>query len=153
MLQVRETRHRGRAVFAARFIPQGTLISRIEGQVLRTPDLGPDCAAMQIANDLWICSDGTRLDDCINHSCDPNTGFVTHDPVLYALRDILPGQELSWDYSTSISEEGWRLDCWCKLPGCRGIILPFSELNAKQRAQLDPIALEYLRDQGPEPVH
>ena len=43
---------------------------------------------MQVGPDRWLCSAGEALDDCINHSCDPNAGFATGEPVLYALRDI-----------------------------------------------------------------
>jgi SET domain-containing protein len=145
MLEVRETKHKGRAVYAARFIPRGAPVLTIGGKVLQTRDLGHDCAAMQIGEDLWLCSDGSLVDDCVNHSCQPNTGFLRHDPVLYALSDILPGQELTWDYSTSISEPTWKLECWCKRPGCRGLILPFHSLTPDQRAALDPIVLQYLR--------
>jgi len=78
---------------------------------------------------------GTFLDDCLNHSCEPNTGFAGNDPVLYALRDIAAGEELAWDYSTSISEKGWSLAClcgpraaaaWC----CRSIICPWNIKSA-----------------------
>ena len=100
---------------------------------------------MQIGDDLWLWSDGTLLDDCINHSCDPSGGFVRHDPVLYALRDILPGEEVTWDYSTSISERGWSLDCLCESKSCRGVILPFGDLSVDQQARLRPIALAYLQ--------
>ena len=46
---------------------------------------------MQVDEDVWLCSDGKSLDDCVNHSCDPNAGFAGNDPVLYALRDISAG--------------------------------------------------------------
>ena len=76
------------------------------------PVLGP--AEIQIADDLFI---GPReLDEregamiFSNHSCEPNGGFLKGDPVLYALRDIAAGEEIGWDYSTSIAEPGSRRD-------------------------------------------
>ena len=78
-----------------------------------------------------------RMDDChvvdatragnmahlINHSCAPNcysrlvcVGDRQHI-VLFALRDIEPGQELSYDYRFSGAE---RLPCNCAATTCRG---------------------------------
>ena len=143
-LEIRATERKGRGVFAACLIPAGTRILRLEGRQFKSRDVPPDSMAMQIDDDLWLCSDGTLLDDCINHSCEPNTGFAENDPVLYALRDIAAGEELSWDYSTSISEPGWSLVCLCESKQCRGVILPFGELTLEQQARLGPIALRYL---------
>jgi SET domain-containing protein len=144
ILHVRETELKGRGVFTASFIPVGTRILALEGQRAKLQDLPPESMAMQIDDDLWLYSDGSSLDDYVNHSCDPNTGFARHDPVLYALRDIVPGEELSWDYSTSISLKGWSLPCLCGSKCCRGVILPFDDLTLEQRQQLHPIALQYL---------
>jgi SET domain-containing protein len=144
-LEIRETQRTGRGVFATKIIPAGSWILEFEGQQCKSKDLPPDSLAMQIGDDLWLWSDGTLLDDCVNHSCDPNSGFAHNDPVLYALRDILPGEEVTWDYSTSIAEKGWGLDCLCGSKRCRGVILPFGDLSLDQQARLRPIALSYLR--------
>jgi len=144
ILEVGETERKGRGVFAASFIPVGTRVLEFEGQRFRLQDVPPDSFAMQIDDDLWLCSDGALLDDCVNHSCDPNTGFARHAPVLYALRDIVPGEELSWDYSTSISLPGWSFLCLCGSKCCRRVILPFDDLTLEQQLRLRPIALQYL---------
>lgn len=145
-LQVRKTERKGYGLFATTFIRQGALVLKLGGQTLRTQDVPEHCLAMQIDHDLWLCSDGSLLDDYVNHSCDPNTGFLRHDPVLYALRDIQADEELSWDYSTSITEPGWKLACLCESKNCRKTVLPYVELTPAQREQLRPIALQYLRD-------
>src|SRR5438105_3579586 len=126
-LEVRKTEGKGRGVFAAIPIPAGARILELQGEICKAADIPPDAMTMQIDDDLWLCSDGTALDDCINHSCEPNTGFAKNDLVLYALRDIAPGEELSWDYSTSISEAGWSLLCLCESNQCRRVVLPFGE--------------------------
>src|SRR5438445_9703865 len=82
--------------------------------------------------------------DCINHSCDANTGFARNDLILYALRDIAPEEELSWDYSTSISDPGWSLVCFCESKHCRRVVLPFGDLTSEQQLRLGPISLRYL---------
>jgi SET domain-containing protein len=145
-LEIRQAGRKGYGVFAASFIPSGTRILRLEGDIFKSQDVPPDSMAMQIEDDLWLCSDGTVLDDRINHSCEPNTGFAKNDLVLYALRDISLGEELSWDYSTSISEPGWSLVCFCECAQCRRVILPFGELTSEQQLRLGPIALRYLHN-------
>jgi hypothetical protein len=145
VLQIRDAGRTGRGVFAVHQIPAGTRILALEGQKFRTADIPPEAFAMQIDADLWLCSTGESLDDCINHSCDPNTGFARQDPVLYALRDIGPAEELTWDYSTSIAEKGWSLRCLCGSARCRRVVLPFGELTSDERERLRPIALRYLQ--------
>jgi SET domain-containing protein len=144
-MRIGDTDGKGIGVFASGFIPAGTKIVEFDGHRCRSHELTPDCFALQIDNDWWLSSDGTLLDDCINHSCDPNVGFTHGDPVLYALRDITEGEELAWDYSTSINCEGWSLACLCKSKRCRGVILPFHELALEHQSQLRAIALRYLR--------
>jgi uncharacterized protein len=63
----------------------------------------------------------------INHSCAPNAGFV--DEIrLIALNRILPGEEICFDYSTTMLERYWELDCMCLAPQCRGRIRDFDLL-------------------------
>jgi SET domain len=144
-LEVRTTADKGRGAFATRRIPQGETIAAIQGWHARTNELLENWFAMQVGPDTWLCSEGTHLDDCINHSCDPNAGFVSGEPVLVALRDIAPGEEIGWDYSTSISEVGWSLECRCSAANCRGVIRSWGELTMAERERLQPNALAYLR--------
>ena len=61
------------------------------------------------------------LDDLVNHSCAPNLGLfpmvgaggVDGDLFLVARREIAAGEELSFDYSTSMVDEPWAMDCAC----------------------------------------
>src|SRR6267142_1403660 len=103
-LEVRPTAHKGRGVFARSPIARGQMILEFQGRVLPTRELTDDLLAMQIGPDLWLCSDGSLLDDCVNHSCEPNAGFKDGEPILFALRDIAIDEEIIWDYSTSIGE-------------------------------------------------
>jgi len=144
-LEIRTTEHKGRGVFALQEIPAGTHILEFQGRVLKSAELTDDLLAMQVGPDDWLCSDGSLLDDCVNHSCDPNGGFVNGDVVLYALREILPGEEITWDYSTSIAEEGWSLECRCGSPRCRQIVRSWCELTAADRDRLRPVTLRFLR--------
>jgi hypothetical protein len=146
MLEVRMTPNMGRGVFATQPIARGTCLVVCQGWLAKSDALEDDWHAMQVGPDLWLCSGGENLDDCINHSCEPNAGFVTGEPALFALRDIEVGAQIFWDYSTSISEAGWTLDCLCGSPTCRKVIRSWHELTAEERARLNGIALFYLRE-------
>ncbi len=60
----------------------------------------------------------------LNHSCEPNAGFVD-DISLIALKPILPGEEIRFDYSTTMLERHWELDCSCGASNCRERIRDF----------------------------
>lgn len=59
----------------------------------------------------------------MNHSCEPTCVFVPEHPdgvvVMVAFRDLVPGDELTFDYATSEDhEQNWK--CLCGAPTCRG---------------------------------
>jgi hypothetical protein len=145
LVTVRQTPNMGRGVFALAPIARGTCVAVCQGWLATTAALNDDWHAMQVGPDLWLCSAGDNLDDCINHSCEPNVGFVTGEPALYALRDIVAGEQISWDYSTSISEQGWMLACLCGTSSCRGTIRSWWDMHETERERLRPFALTYLR--------
>lgn len=62
-----------------------------------------------------------------NHSCDPNAG-VMDSRRLVALRDIGPGQEIRFDYSTTMDENFWTMRCRCGASTCRGTVGDFKAL-------------------------
>ena len=146
ILEIRCAGAKGRGVFAAEPIGRGRRVVAMGGRLLSGAELTDDLLAMQVGDDLWLCSDGTLLDDMLNHSCDPNAGFLHGDPVLYALRDIVVGEEICWDYSTSIAERGWSLECRCGAANCRRVVRSWGELPPRERDGLRGIALYYLRE-------
>jgi hypothetical protein len=145
-LAIRMTAAKGRGVFATEPIAKNRRILEFQGRLLPNDDLTDDMLAMQVGPDLWLASDGSLLDDCVNHSCAPNAGFLHGEPTLFALRDIAAGEEITWDYSTSIDWPGWTLECRCGSETCRGVVRSWSELEVADRQRLRPIALRYLRD-------
>jgi len=147
MLEVRQTANMGRGVYATRAIVRGTCLVVCQGWLAKSDALDETWHAMQVGPDNWLCSAGENLDDSINHSCVPNAGFVTGEPALFALRDIAAGEQIAWDYSTSIAEPGWTLACLCGADRCRKVIRPWGELSTADRTRLQGIALLYLREQ------
>ena len=66
----------------------------------------------------------------INHSCDPNCEAIEEDDCIfiYALCDIEPCEELSYDYALEIDEPITKkskkeFECLCGTPGCRDTML------------------------------
>lgn len=55
--------------------------------------------------------------DFVNHSCDPNVGFKGKLKLI-AMRDIFPGEEVTFDYAMSESSD-FEMYCQCDSPNCR----------------------------------
>ncbi len=130
---VRET-HLGKSVFATDGFAAGETITRFAGARLPTRKLprrrlGRADRYLQIASDTYLGPSGA-IDDLINHSCAPNAGlrFLDDDVILIALRDIAPGEEVAWDYSTTLGDPSWAMTCACGAACCRGIIRAFETL-------------------------
>lgn len=57
--------------------------------------------------------------DFINHSCDPNCGILGQI-IVVAMREIQPGEEITFDYAMTDSSPFDEFDCRCGSPKCRG---------------------------------
>jgi len=116
----------GKGVFAKKAIAQGEEFLVLEGEVISFEEVRKRGEAegnpIQIGDDhyLDVVSPGVYL----NHSCNPNTGIV-RDHVLMALRDITAGEEVRIDYSTTMQENSWTMECRCGDQDCRGKITDF----------------------------
>ena len=104
----------GRGVFTDAAVPAGALLIAFTGPLLRYAETTPETLALQIAPDLYLGGSGGP-DDCVNHSCAPNSGLVIRgtDVKLIAIRDIAAGEELFFDYSTTMDEDDFEFDCAC----------------------------------------
>src|SRR4051812_30458334 len=98
-LEVRSAGTKGMGVYTRTPIRAGERVIEMTGRLLTNAELTDDLLAMQVGPDLWLCSDGSSIDDMLNHCCAPNTGFLRGDWVLCAIRDIEAGEEVTWDYS------------------------------------------------------
>lgn len=121
-LAVREGTH-GRGVFAGEPISDGALIACFSGPFLRYAQTSATTYALQIGPDLYIGESG-GVDDLFNHSCDPNAGVKISgtSAELRAIRDIVPGEEIAFDYSTTLDEGDFTMPCRCGSPACRHLI-------------------------------
>ena len=78
----------------------------------------------------WCIGPSGGFDDFFNHSCEPNS-FIKIDGssvVLHALKEILPGEEIVFDYSITMDEDCWEMPCNCGSKDCRGKIVDFKKL-------------------------
>jgi hypothetical protein len=113
----------GRGVYAAEPIRAGTPIMPFSGPLLHYAQTSPSTYALQIGPDLYIGKSGA-LDDLFNHSCDPNAEVRISgtSAELRAIRDIAPGEQIVFDYSTTLDEGDFTMLCQCGSPLCRGRI-------------------------------
>ncbi len=65
----------------------------------------------------------------INHSCTPTVG-IRDDYSFIALKYLHRGEELTLDYSTTMLERLWTLNCACGSPKCRSKIEDFDLIPA-----------------------
>jgi hypothetical protein len=145
--------HLGQAVFAAARFAEGTPLLEFTGRRLpisSVPSLmrGKGDRYVQVTPDHYMGPSG-RIDDLVNHSCDPNAGlrFTPAGVFLVAIRDIAAGDEISWDYSTTLLGSNWHMICQCRSPGCRRVIGNFATLDPDRQEwfQARDLVAPYLR--------
>ena len=131
--------HLGKAVFAAQPFVAGDPVIRFSGRRIASRRLprrlfGRSDRYLQIAENEYLGPSGA-VDDLINHSCAPNTGlrFMNNGIWLIAIRDIAAGEEIAWDYSTTLADAGWSMACQCGAATCRGTIGAFAALSPDQQ--------------------
>lgn len=128
--ETRNSTHFGKGNFATKKIVKGEIICRFAGpevslkQYFEKYGFNSDsgCNVIQIATDKYI----DICEPCVffNHSCDPNAG-VRNEGVLFAIKDILPGEEIFFDYSTTADDYIFEMDCKCGSQICRKLITDF----------------------------
>jgi hypothetical protein len=129
----------GRGVFAGKDFAAWEEILRFSGPSISFADTlakGEDAAnPLQVGDDEYLDIGAPGV--LVNHSCAPNAGII-EDRVLVALRPIARGEEIRYDYSTTMWEDCWTMDCLCGSARCRGVVRDFPTLPAEIQA-------EYLR--------
>jgi SET domain-containing protein len=124
----------GKAVFTNKNFKKGEKIIEFSGKLftfeqLPTPYNEVDDHYVQIDKNLYMGPSG-GVDDFFNHSCDPKAGLKINNGkvILMAIKNIKKGEEITWDYSTTMDEDGWEMDCMCGHKNCRRIIRDFKYL-------------------------
>lgn len=117
----------GFGVFALEPVPKWHKIGEVRGESVTVAEARRRAATLERimivevspkkAIDLARSTDPMRF---TNHSCQPNGQLRINEGRIefYALRDIVPGEEITVDYGET-HHEG-RLTCRCGAPGCVG---------------------------------
>lgn len=122
-----ESKIEGKGIFTSEFIPKGTVVWKLDSndkllsfrQWNELPEEKKKYA-YQCGDKYVIVSD---ISIYLNHSCDPNLWWKD-DATLVARREILPGQELTYDYAMSDIDPRTMPDmpCGCGAKNCRKVI-------------------------------
>ena len=136
-IEVRSSPVHGRGVFASKPIRKKTRIIEYAGKRVTWESVPDDSGDPHTF--LFGLDDGALVIDptiggndarWINHSCDPNCEAIEEDGrvFIHALRDIRPGEELSYDYRLEVDEPVTpeteaESKCYCGSSNCRGTML------------------------------
>lgn len=116
----------GLGSFAPNNIKKGSRIKTLSGEKVSLEEIRKRISErresvddpLQIDERLYLDLDeDSRL---INHSCNPNAG-IRGVSELFAIRDIKSGEEITFDYSTTVGKTitGWFMGCNCGYDKCR----------------------------------
>ncbi len=124
----------GKAVFANKSFKKGEKIIEFRGKLFTYGQLPTSYDEaedhyVQIDKNLYI-GPSKELDDFFNHSCNPNSGLKIEGKraILITIKNIKKSEEITWDYSTTMDEDDWELDCVCRSENCRKRIKDFKYL-------------------------
>jgi len=138
---VRRSSIHGRGVFALMAIRKGSRLLEYKGERISHEEADERYAdehehsphTMLFAVDDEVVIDATHAGNSarwINHSCAPNCETVDEDGRIFVetLRNIRPGEELTYDYNLILDEPHTPAvkrahPCFCGVRRCRGTIL------------------------------
>lgn len=138
-LVVKQTPRMGCGVFTEEDLSSDVLVLRFRGPLRSLAQLDPEGNHdLQVGPDLYIGA-SHDIDDFVNHSCAPNcrVDVESHGARLITIRPIYSGEEITFDYSTTSTEDErtWSMRCLCGAPGCRRTISGFRTLPKAARAR------------------
>ncbi len=127
-LTIQKTMGRGKGVFAREKIRKGEKLAEFDGAIYGS---NADWDNNYIYNHViqfskWKWRGSNGIADQFNHSCDPNCG-IRGLFMIVAMRTILPGEELTWDYAMT-ENYTWHMRCKCGSPICRKNVGAYKDL-------------------------
>lgn len=126
--------NKGKSIFANRNFDVHSFIIEFRGKLYSKEEyklrLNPcNNHFLQVDDNLFLGPTRTP-DNYINHSCCPNSGIriVGNSVLLFAVKNIRKGEEITFDYSTTMAEDFWEMECRCGAKNCRRSIRDFKYL-------------------------
>jgi uncharacterized protein len=113
----------GHGVFALKPVYAGEILVVWGGEIYtaeQLDDLSEQAVSLglQLEEGLYIIPQYTGPADWVNHSCEPNAGIRGQVTVI-AMRDIAPGEEVTFDYAMTDASDYDEFRCECNTPACR----------------------------------
>jgi uncharacterized protein len=134
-LIVRSSDIHAAGVYTTAPIPKGTHIVEYTGPRI-TKERGDELYEGRPFTYLFALDDGQIIDGnglaaFINHGCDPNCETDEFDGRIWiiALRDILPEEELTYDYCLFDGDDITDAPCSCGAEKCRGTMYSEEEIK------------------------
>lgn len=110
---------------AVRAIAAGTRLFRIEGRVVALPTRH----SLQVAPGVHLDQGDARDEHDLvarffwrymDHHCEPSTAIRDREAI--ALRDIVPGEAITFDYNTTEDDMAEPFACHCGSARCVGLV-------------------------------
>ena len=132
-VEVRKSGINKRGIFAVKPLKKaeviavwgGFIITQKEFNTLARKDFRKiDDYATKVSDGFYLVSSKKgRLedDDFFNHSCNPNAGIKGHI-LTVAMRDIRPGEEITYDYCMTDADYNYSFKCNCGARNCRKVV-------------------------------
>ena len=144
-LLIRKSGIHGCGCYTTVAIPGGTHIIEYTGTRLSKEEADELYAERHDTYLFWIgegkyVMDGDDVAAFINHSCNPNCETDEFDEHIWviALRDIAPGEELTYDYNLYDGDDDDEAICRCGAGNCRGTMYGEEEKERRAKAQPNP---------------
>jgi uncharacterized protein len=122
-------------------VPRGTHIVEYTGERISTKEadrryLHREETYLYGLSDGSCVIDGDGIAAFVNHSCEPNCEIDEIDGRVWiiAMRDIKPGEELTYDYHLYDGDD--EAPCTCGSNKCRGSLYSEEELEKKRQAEV-----------------
>lgn len=113
----------GRSIIASQTLPAGTVLAvwggtNYDGDSFFKLPADRRQISVQVEEDLFLVPEIEGPAEWINHSCEPNAGMMGQI-ALRAMRVIMDGEEVCYDYAMSDGCPYDEFECCCGSPRCR----------------------------------
>lgn len=152
-IYIKNTKDKGKGIFAKRNIKKGEIIATVNGKIFTIKNL-KDVKVKQLDDNYLHQIDWNKfinneaITKFTNHSCEPNAAVKEKLPTceLIALKKIKKDEEITVDYDTFDSGLLGTFRCKCDSKNCRKIVKGFKFLSdeLKKKYMKMGIVSEYL---------